>query len=151
MSSMPKAAKKKNKPRQQFGVAPYRSLPDGGLEVLLVTSRDTGRWIIPKGWPMKKGSPLKAALREGFEEAGVRGDGGAEIGAFEYVKVMEFGRDRPCRVGVFALKVTEELEDWPEREERVRRWFTPAEAAAAVNEDGLKEILETLPTRLKSD
>ena len=148
MSGMPKAAKKKNKLRQQFGVAPYRNRPDGEIEVLLVTSRDTGRWIIPKGWPMKKGTPLKAALREGFEEAGVRGKGGAEIGAFDYVKVMEYGRDRPCRVGVFALEVTEELDDWPERDERTRRWFSLAEAAEAVDESGLKQILETLPARL---
>jgi ADP-ribose pyrophosphatase YjhB (NUDIX family) len=38
--------------------------------VLLVTSRETGRWIIPKGGPIKGFKPAKTAAREAYEDAG---------------------------------------------------------------------------------
>lgn len=136
---------KRAKPRAQFAAAPFRYRDDGGIEVLLVTTRETGRWVIPKGWPMKKLGPLAAAMREAYEEAGVRGEGGPSIGAFDYLKIMRSGPNQLCEVEVFPLLVREELEDWPEKAERRRRWFSPEEASAAVDEERLRAILADLP------
>ena len=135
--------------RNQYGAAPYRHGVDGDVEILLVTSRDTGRWIIPKGWPIKKLGPLRTAMREAYEEAGVRGDGGPAVGAFDYLKLMSKGPNHICEVEVFPLLVREELENWPEKAERERRWFTPADASGAVTEDRLKEILLDLSNRVR--
>ena len=46
----------------------------GSCEVMLITSRDTGRWIVPKGWPMRGKPDDEAAAQEAFEEAGVEGE-----------------------------------------------------------------------------
>jgi 8-oxo-dGTP pyrophosphatase MutT (NUDIX family) len=142
---MPKPKGKPKKLRQQYGVLPYRLTDGGSVEVLLVTSRETRRWIIPKGWPIKKLKPVTAAKREAYEEAGIRGEGGPLIGAFRYVKRMEFGPDRPCQVDVFPLRVTEELDEWPEMTERERRWFGPEAAAEAVAEPDLKTLIRDFP------
>jgi 8-oxo-dGTP pyrophosphatase MutT (NUDIX family) len=147
--AMAKQQDRSPKTRLQYGAVPYRVTEGGEVEVLLVTTRETGRWIVPKGWPMKNTKPVKAALREAYEEAGVMGKGGRTIGAFNYVKAMAFGRDRPCRVELFPMLVTEELEEWPEMSERVRRWFSSEAAAEAVQEEDLKAILARLPESLQ--
>lgn len=134
--------------REQYGAAPYRIGPNGGLQVLLVTTRETHRWMVPKGWPIKKLGPLGTALREAYEEAGVRGDGGPALGSFDYLKVMRKGPNQICEVEVFPLLVREELEDWPEKAERERRWFAPEEASDAVQEERLRAILMRLPGSL---
>jgi 8-oxo-dGTP pyrophosphatase MutT (NUDIX family) len=139
---------RRTKVREQYGAAPYRVADDGGVEVLLVTTRETGRWMAPKGWPIKRLGPLGTALQEAYEEAGVRGKGGPAIGAFDYLKVMRKGANQICEVEVFPLLVSEELEDWPERAERERRWFTPGDASAAVEEKRLRTILADLPERI---
>ncbi|WP_261404986.1 NUDIX hydrolase [Chenggangzhangella methanolivorans] len=69
--------------RDQYGAAPYRIGPNGGLQVLLVTTRETHRWMVPKGWPIKELGALGTAMREAYEEAGVRGDGGPALGSFK--------------------------------------------------------------------
>lgn len=140
---------RRTKVREQFGAAPYRIAADGRLEVILVTTRETGRWTVPKGWPIKKLGPLGAAMREAYEEAGVRGEGGPAIGVFDYLKIMRKGANQICEVEVFPLLVQEELEDWPERSERQRRWFSAEDAAAAVNEEGLRTILLEMPDRIR--
>ncbi|PZQ18169.1 MAG: hypothetical protein DI565_02905 [Ancylobacter novellus] len=118
---------------------------------MLVTTRETHRWMVPKGWPIKKLGPLGTAMREAYEEAGVRGEGGPAIGAFDYLKVMRKGPNQICEVEVFPLHVHEELEDWPERAERERRWFKLSEASSAVEEERLQMILADLPERLRRD
>ncbi|MFC3694489.1 NUDIX hydrolase [Chenggangzhangella methanolivorans] len=142
---------RRTKVREQFGAAPYRIGSDGRLEVMLVTTRETHRWMVPKGWPIKKLGPLGTAMREAYEEAGVRGEGGPAIGAFDYLKVMRKGPNQICEVEVFPLLVQEELEDWPEKAERVRRWFRTDEASAAVEEERLQMILLDLPKRIRRD
>jgi 8-oxo-dGTP pyrophosphatase MutT (NUDIX family) len=125
----------------QYAVLPWRE-GEGGREILLVTSRETGRWVLPKGWPMKKRPPWEAAAREGFEEAGVRGEVGREpIGAFTYLKAFTDSLAFRCEVQVFSLHVSEELDDWPERPERTRRWFTPEAAAGLVQEPELQALI----------
>lgn len=142
---------RRTKVREQCGAAPYRIGSDGCLEVMLVTTRETHRWMVPKGWPIKKLGPLGTAIREAYEEAGVRGEGGPAIGAFDYLKVMRKGPNQICEVEVFPLLVQEELEDWPEKAERERRWFGTDEASAAVEEERLRMILLDLPKRIRRD
>ncbi|WP_026363110.1 NUDIX hydrolase [Methylopila sp. M107] len=139
---------RRTKVREQFGAVPYRIGSDGRVEVMLVTTRETHRWMVPKGWPIKKLGPLGTAMREAYEEAGVRGEGGPPIGAFDYLKVMRKGPNQICEVEVYPLLVREELEDWPERAERERRWFLPEEASNAVQEERLQAILMRLPKSL---
>ena len=125
----------------QYAVLPWRE-GQGGREVLLVTSRETGRWVLPKGWPMKKRPPHEAAAREGFEEAGVRGEVAPEpVGAYTYLKAFNELLAFRCEVQVFPMQVTVELEDWPERAERTRRWFAPDAAAGLVGEPELQALI----------
>jgi 8-oxo-dGTP pyrophosphatase MutT (NUDIX family) len=111
-------------------------------ELLLITSRDTGRWVIPKGWPMKRRRPWEAAAEEAFEEAGVRGEvESVQFGAYRYDKVRKSGRLRPVKVRVFRLRVVELLDDCPESEQRDRAWLSAADAAERVDEPELKALL----------
>jgi 8-oxo-dGTP pyrophosphatase MutT (NUDIX family) len=134
MTSPPKLA-------AQYAVIPWRE-GGAGREVLLITSRDTGRWVIPKGWPMRRRRPWEAAAAEAYEEAGVRGEVEAvQFGAYRYDKVRRSGRVRPVKVRVFRLKVAEVLDAWPEAGQRERAWFSPADAAERVDEPELKALL----------
>lgn len=125
----------------QFGVLAYRKV-EGGHEILLITSRDTRRWVIPRGNPIAGLSPHRSAAREAFEEAGLIGTvGESAIGAYEYQKRRKDGSFTPAEVQVFPLEFVEQKQDWPERAEREWRWLSPAEAAAAVDEPGLKSLI----------
>ncbi|MEI7931983.1 MAG: NUDIX hydrolase [Alphaproteobacteria bacterium] len=124
----------------QYGALLYRERK--GVEVLLVTSRESGRWVIPKGWPMKHKSAAEAAAREAFEEAGVtcrvKDDA---LGAFHYLKRLKSGDAVECEVVVFPMSVGKEHSRWPEKHERKRRWFAIADAAEAVDEQELMGII----------
>lgn len=136
--------------RLQVGALPYRASADGSIEVLLVTSRGTGRWIIPKGWPMAGKSLSEAAAIEAWEEAGVRGPvPEAELGRFRYDKERFLLRPIPCEVVVYALSVEEELEDWPERRQRRRKWHGLKSAAIKLRSRDLALLLRDLSKRLK--
>ncbi len=131
--------------KRQCGVIPVRFSPSGVLEVLLITSRGTGRWVIPKGWPMKGRTAAEAAVIEAFEEAGLQGHAGERLGAYRYLKVgTARGKDRSLTVDVFLMWVDQLLDEWPEQGERERAWFTPGEAAARVSEHGLARMLKRL-------
>lgn len=120
----------------------FRVTKKRGAEVLLVTSRDTGRWVIPKGWPMKGKSGAECALQEAFEEAGVDGRLVADkVGIYSYDKVMDDGSLQPCVVSVYPVAVTRLKSDFPERGQRERRWFSPQKAARKVAEPELRSIL----------
>ncbi|MCA3437989.1 MAG: NUDIX hydrolase [Rhodobacter sp.] len=113
------------------------------LKVLLVTSRDTGRWIIPKGHLIPNLTPGASAAREAWEEAGVEGMvASLPIGVFTYDKIMGPGQAIPCTVTVYPLEVTRLRDRFPERSQRQRKWFTPERAAAKVAEPGLCDILK---------
>ncbi|WP_263973032.1 NUDIX hydrolase [Brevundimonas goettingensis] len=110
--------------------------------MLLVTSRETRRWILPKGHRMPGKTDWEAAAQEAVEEAGVQGVIGEHpIGAFDTVKTGRGGRTRPVRMAVYALEVSIELADWPERQQRERRWVAVPQALALVQEPGLKVVL----------
>jgi len=128
-------------PAHQIGALPWRRR-EGALEVLLVTSRETRRWVIPKGWPMIGRSDPEAAATEAWEEAGVKGMiDPVPIGGFTYEKRLKDDSHRACRVKVYPLEVTAEREDWPEADERERRWMDAAAAAAAVAEPELAGLI----------
>ena len=130
----------------QVAAIPIRRGPSGALEVLLVTSRETRRWVVPKGWPWRKIKDHDAAAGEAWEEAGVRGRAVPEsIGSFTYDKRRK-DKVQPLKVLVYILEVTEEATAWPEANERDRSWFPAARAAELVAEPDLKCLLLELET-----
>lgn len=125
----------------QVAALPWR-VGIGGLEVLLVTSRDTGRWVLPKGWVEKKEEQWQAAAREAIEEAGVRGDvSRSAVGRYFYEKVQKIGRAKPCEVVVYPLAVAKIARDWKEKGQRDREWFSPEVAADLVDEIDLGNVI----------
>ena len=136
----------KTRPRIQYAALPWRDGDD--LEILLITSREPGRWVIPKGWPMKGRSPAAAAAAEAREEAGVVGDiVKSPVGSYLYVKFGKRGLGSPCKVKVFPLKVTGQRESWREQTQRTVRWFPAAEAAASVQERQLARLIRKFAKR----
>lgn len=121
----------------QYAALPFR-LVDDEPEVMLVTSRETKRWILPKGNPKKNVPSYLVAAEEAFEEAGLKGKPGeTPFFTFDSSKRMKSGKQVSCRVRVFALKVTKEYASWPEKGQRERAWMSFAEAAHNVGEAGL--------------
>lgn len=117
----------------------------GRVQVLLVTSRETRRWVLPKGWPMTGLTPAAAAAREAWEEAGVEGKvSTAAIGSYAYDKVLRNKDMLACSVSVFPLRVEGLKSDFPERKERRRKWFSAEDAAHQVAEAGLTDLLERI-------
>ncbi len=120
----------------QYATLPWRRA--GQLEIMLITSRETRRWIIPKGWPMDGRTNSESAAQEAYEEAGIKGSTTEEsLGFFEYQKR---GKGQ-LRVDVFAMEVTEVLDLWPEAHQRTRRWLSAQEAASLVDEPELAAII----------
>ncbi|WP_290545677.1 NUDIX hydrolase [Aestuariivirga sp.] len=130
--------------KKQYAALPWR-YSGGAREVLLISSRDTGRWVIPKGWPVKGLSPAETAAREAYEEAGLGGQVSKKpIGEFEYGKRLGKGKVQPTRVEVFALEQMIQHPDWPEQGQRKLQWFSVPDAAEAVEEPELKAIIRKL-------
>ena len=131
--------------RVQVAALCYRQT-ETGKDILLITSRDTGRWIVPKGWPIKGLDGPGAALREAWEEAGVKE---AEIipepvGQYEYIKGLDTGGSTPVLTQVYLTKVQQLDNEYPEAGERTRKWFTPEDAANMVQEPELQDMLRAL-------
>ncbi len=131
-------------PSLQVGALCWRRSARSGPRVLLITSRDTGRWVIPKGWSMRNRTEAEAAAREAFEEAGITGEvSPRSIGIFGYLKKMPRGRDVPCVVRVYPLAVREMLRHYPEIGQRRMRWLKPAKAARKVDEPELAKLIRS--------
>ena len=129
----------------QAGVIAYR-IQDGKVRVLLMTSRDTGRWIIPRGNIKSGVTPCRAAEQEAYEEAGVRGTiiGSSPLGMYTYSKKLASGEDRAATVEVYLLRVEKRLKKWPERSERKLSWVSTKEAVRLVEEPGVVPLLRQL-------
>lgn len=135
--------------RTQYAALCYRrTKKQGRLEILLLTSRDTGRWVIPKGWPMGSKPPHEVAATEALEEAGIKGIIEHDpLGCFGYGKAMPEGLVLPCEVQVHALEVTGSVKDYKEKGERKLEWVSPEEAEARVAEPGLKKLIRAFAKR----
>ena len=135
-------AKARTSPLTQYAALPWRRDAAGRIEVMLITSRETRRWVIPKGWPITGLDPGASAAQEALEEAGITGEVWAEpVGGYDYEKRLKNGRLQPVEVEVFPLAVVEERDAWPEKGQRERRWFAAAEAADLVAEPRLAELI----------
>ena len=149
---MKKRTSERRKPQSswqiQYAALPYRAKGKSQLEIMLVTSRGTRRWIIPKGWPKRGTPPYDTAAKEAFEEAGVIGKVRKRpIGSYPYDKILEKGDKASCRVQVFALRVTHQRKRWPEKRERKVRWYPLAEAARFVQDLHLRRIIRKFSKR----
>ncbi|WP_439495635.1 NUDIX hydrolase [Bosea sp. (in: a-proteobacteria)] len=141
---MKKAKPLSGKPRAQIAALPLRRSPSGEPEVLLVTTRTTGRWIVPKGWRIKGKKGHEAAAIEAREEAGVVGKVHRKpVGRYLYWKRMA-DHFTLCKVTVYLLDVEERLDLWAEHDQRKSHWFSLADAAELVEEPGLKNLLRSL-------
>jgi predicted phosphate transport protein (TIGR00153 family) len=117
---------------------------DAPVQVMLVTSRETKRWVLPKGNPVKGLAPHASAAREAVEEAGVLGAAcPTALGAYRYRKKLRTGASLMVDVDVFPFAVTDELDHWEEQHQRERRWFSLGDAANAVDEDDLRELIRS--------
>lgn len=114
-----------------------------GQEVLLITSRGTGRWIVPKGWPIEGLNGPETALQEAWEEAGVQGKqvDSEPLGRYSYDKIKDSGLAVPVETEVYQIQVSKLADEYPEAGQRERRWVAPKEAANLVREPQLKAIL----------
>ncbi|MDK4701857.1 MULTISPECIES: NUDIX hydrolase [unclassified Rhizobium] len=128
---------------EQYAAICYRKVPEcEDAEMLLVTSRESGRWVVPKGWPIKGKKPYEVAAIEAYEEAGVRGKVKKKpFGYFTYLKQLADGNRVPCIVGLHLLEVDQTLQDFPERGQRRVEWVSFIEAANRVREPELKGLL----------
>ena len=120
----------------------------GVVQVVLITSRETGRWVIPKGWPIAGLKPCAAAAREAWEEAGVLGRvSDKPLGEYMYDKVKSPILATRCAVAVFPLRVEALKRRFPEASERLRRWFSATQAAELVAEPELARLLQLVATQ----
>ncbi len=126
--------------RLQYAALPWRRT-EAGLEIMLVSSRETRRWIIPKGWPMAGRDGATAAAIEALEEAGLLGVIAEKpVGAFHYMKRFTRGEEL-CRVAVFPLRVVRQRDHWLEKDERETQWFAATEAAKLVSDRELGVLI----------
>lgn len=129
-------------PAVQCAALPWRRTEDGRVQVMIATSRDTGRWVLPKGWPHKRLTLEQSAAQEAYEEVGVVGDiSKVPFGTYLYNKVLDNGLSKRVQVSVFPMEVRGRLDDWPERDQRDIAWVDADEAARLVDEPELARLL----------
>lgn len=129
----------------QAGVIAYR-VAGGRMKILLITSRDTKRWIIPKGNIEPGKTAVEAAKMEAYEEAGLRGEVTSDLplGFYMYFKRKNDGTQVPVSVEVYLLRVDKELKKWPEKGQRKLRWYPLAEAVQKIEEPAVVPLLTRL-------
>ncbi|MGB0798412.1 MAG: NUDIX hydrolase [Planktomarina sp.] len=144
--SIEKAQKRET--RSQFGALCYR-VKDDKLQFLLITSRRTKRWIIPKGWPEDAMTPADVAALEAFEEAGVKGKVSDQcLGVFSYEKYVSANTSYPCVVMVYGVQVKKKFGKYPESAMRKRKWFSQKGAAKRVAEPDLAALIKSFRVKL---
>lgn len=139
-------------PTDQIAALPIHYDPKGRVRVLMVTSRDTGRWVVPKGWTMDGKKPWAAAEIEALEEAGATGCISKQpLGVYHYDKLMDDGTPQPCRVTLYPMIVQKLKRRWKERHQRKRHWFSPKSAAKKVHEPELADLILRLENKPKKE
>ncbi len=129
-----------SKPDQAAAIC-WRLSQQGEIEILLISSLGSGRWILPKGHLRKRELSFRAAQREALEEAGISGKIRKKpVGYFRYKKD---GRIE-LTVAVHLLKVFSDNEIHPELGQRRKVWVAPHDATLLVDEPELKTILGSL-------
>ena len=144
---------------QEFGKTDVRSQFAGlcyqyqneKLRILLITSRRTRRWIVPKGWLKNNHTPAQSAAREAWEEAGVIGKAIETcVGLFAYRKTISEDDSLPCVAMIYPVKVNRLAKKYPEAGQRKRKWVSRKEAARMVDEPELARILRDFdPKKLR--
>jgi len=136
-------SRSKGATRVQYGALPYRLTKTRSVELLLVTSRETKRWIIPKGWPIDGLKPFKSAAQEAYEEAGIRGTVGKRpLGTYAYRKRDRAGgRYISCEVTVFPLLVKDQRGRWPEQHQRRTKWVSRRKAITLIADRKLRALV----------
>lgn len=130
---------------RQVAALPWRLGAEGGLEFLLVTSRTSKHWLLPKGWPIPGKSGVESALQEAFEEAGIHARGqDSPIGRYAFIKVLHDLTELPCTMAVYAVGNIEEVDEWPEKGQRERMWFAQADAVAIAFDFNLSLFLASV-------
>jgi 8-oxo-dGTP pyrophosphatase MutT (NUDIX family) len=125
----------------QYAALPWRATDDA-IEILLVTTLKTRRWIVPKGWPLAGRTPSESAASEALEEAGVLGEVASKsLGSFLYSKRRKSGDVTSCKVHVFPMRVVGQRRSWPEKSARETCWCSPEEALARVSDPGLRRLI----------
>jgi len=138
---LPKFGYESGVERLQIAALPYR-VHGGKVQILLISSRETKRWVLPKGWPMKGRTMHGSAAREAREEAGIAGDiEKTPFGSYRYYKRRKDGAVQLVRVSVYPLRVERQHKTWVEKGQRVLAWFSPAEAAENVHESELSDLI----------
>ncbi|WP_299851342.1 NUDIX hydrolase [uncultured Roseovarius sp.] len=128
--------------RTQFAALCFR-IKDGETQILLITSRGSGRWIIPRGWPMDNKTPCEAALTEAWEEAGVTGKAyEVSLGLYSYTRDIGEEKQVPCVAMVYPVRVKNLAHEFPEAGQRKRKWLSPKQAAQRVSDPELAYILK---------
>ncbi len=128
--------------RTQFAALCFR-IDKGKMKILLITSRGTGRWIIPRGWPMDNKTPSEAALTEAWEEAGVKGKSyQVSLGLYSYTRDIGDEKQVPCVAMVYPVRVETLSDEFPEAGQRKRKWVSPKKAAQEVSEPELANIIK---------
>ena len=128
----------------QSAVIPYR-ITKSGMEILLITSLRKKNWIIPKGYVEYNLTPFESAKKEAYEEAGVLGSNETiEMGAFKIKKSVG-----TCWMKVYSMEVNEVLNDYPEMQNRKRKWFSPEEALEKISMPQVVEMIKDLSSKLK--
>lgn len=133
--------------KKQYAALPFIVSRDG-LEVCLITSRGTGRWLIPKGWPKKGMAPHELADLEAFEEAGLVGRSDTTpIGSFHYAKQLNDKSEIECDVSVYPMLVNYQAINWPEQEQRTVMWVKLQQALVLVDDEELSDLLRHFTPR----
>ncbi len=145
--SIPLGSKRES--RSQFAALCFRINKNGKIRIMLVTSRRTGRWILPKGWPEDGLTPAQCAAKEAFEEAGVTGKAFERcIGIYSYEKYVTQDDSIPCVAMIYPVKVKKTNKEYKEVDQRRRKWMTRKEAAQRVEEPELKKLIRTFDPKL---
>ncbi len=133
--------RQRNNELHQIGALPYFINPNGGVDICLVTSRGGGRWIVPKGNPIRGLAPHEVAGQEALEEAGLIGQAGRGcIGTFSYSRNRN-GQDTTCSVDVYAMQVERQLHEWDEMHERTVLRCNVRTALSLISAPGLADLI----------